>query len=160
MYASFIPAFCYDSSGNPYGGFFRDGRGKTLADQAVLPFTTAFEMANADAAAVLARLQIRPYLSQFVAIYGAAALNDPDTALQDMGAALAACLPRTACSVSSAMASRPIIQCRCWSRTATGHPPRSTARSRSVPAGSPPPASGCPFPDSGDAASRIRRGLE
>ncbi|HTV78741.1 MAG TPA: cytochrome c peroxidase [Steroidobacteraceae bacterium] len=90
MYASYIPAFYYDSSGNPYGGFFRDGRAKTLAAQAALPFVTSFEMANTDAAAVIARLQTRPYLADFEALYGAAVLNDPATALQDMGAALAA----------------------------------------------------------------------
>jgi cytochrome c peroxidase len=90
MYASYIPAFYFDSGGNPFGGFFRDGRAKTLADQAMIPFTTGFEMANADAAAVIARLQTRPYLPDFVALYGQAALADPTTALQDMGAAIAA----------------------------------------------------------------------
>ena len=90
MYASYTPAFYYDSSGDPYGGFFRDGRAATLAIQATQPFTTPFEMANADAAAVIAKLQTRPYLADFEAIYGAAALSDPQTALQDMGAALAA----------------------------------------------------------------------
>jgi cytochrome c peroxidase len=90
MYASYIPAFYFDSSGNPYGGFFRDGRSKTLADQAAQPFITSFEMANANAAEVIARLQTRPYLADFEALYGMAALSDPATALQDMGAALAA----------------------------------------------------------------------
>lgn len=90
MYASFIPDFYFDSDGGPNGGFFRDGRAKTLADQATLPFTTPFEMANADAVAVIARLQTRPYLADFVSIYGQAALSDPATALRDMGAALAA----------------------------------------------------------------------
>ena len=90
MYASFTPVFHFDSGGNPFGGFFRDGRAATLADQAELPFTTPFEMANADSAAVVARLMTRPYLNDFVAVYGASALNDPDTALQDMAQALAA----------------------------------------------------------------------
>ena len=90
MYASYIPAFYFDSDGNPNGGFFRDGRARTLAEQATLPFTTAFEIANADAAAVIARLRTRPYLADFEAIYGSAVLSDPTTALQDMGAAIAA----------------------------------------------------------------------
>ena len=90
MYASFIPAFNFDSAGNPNGGFFRDGRAKTLAEQAAQPFITSFEMANADAAAVIVRLQTRPYLVDFEALYGKAVLGDPTTALQDMGAALAA----------------------------------------------------------------------
>jgi cytochrome c peroxidase len=90
MYASYIPAFYFDSGGNPYGGFFRDGRAKTLAAQAALPFITDFEMANTDAAAVIARLQTRPYLADFVALYGQSVLGDPASALQDMAAALAA----------------------------------------------------------------------
>jgi cytochrome c peroxidase len=90
MYASFTPAFSIAADGTPSGGFFRDGRAATLADQAQKPFVTAFEMANADAAAVVARLKTRPYLQDFESLYGAAVLDDPDTALQRIGAALAA----------------------------------------------------------------------
>jgi cytochrome c peroxidase len=90
MYASFAPAFYFDSDGGPNGGFFRDGRAATLADQAVEPFTTAFEMANADAAAVIDKLKTRPYLADFTALYGNAVLADPATALQRMGQAIAA----------------------------------------------------------------------
>jgi cytochrome c peroxidase len=90
MYASYTPAFYFDGDGNPFGGMFRDGRAATLEDQAQLPFVTAFEMANADAAAVIGKLKTRPYLGDFTALYGADTLNDPATALQRMGAALAA----------------------------------------------------------------------
>ena len=90
MYASFSPDFYFDSDGNPNGGFFRDGRAANLTEQGQLPFTTSFEMANADAAAVIAKLQTRPYLSEFIALYGAAVLQDPSMALQRMGSALAA----------------------------------------------------------------------
>src|ERR1700760_778331 len=90
MYASFTPAFFFDGDGGPNGGFFRDGRVATLADQAVEPFTTSFEMANADAAAVIVKLQGRPYLGEFTALYGAAVLNDAQLALQRMGQAIAA----------------------------------------------------------------------
>jgi cytochrome c peroxidase len=90
MYASFTPAFFFDGDGGPNGGFFRDGRAVTLADQAVEPFTTSFEMANADAAAVIMKLQSRPYLADFTALYGAAVLNDAQLALQRMGQAIAA----------------------------------------------------------------------
>ena len=89
-YLFYTPNFYFDPSGNPYGGFFRDGRAFTLIDQAVLPFTTAFEMANADADAVIAKLLTRPYLADFEALYGTAVLSDSATALQRMGAALAA----------------------------------------------------------------------
>ena len=90
MYASLIPAFYIDADGGPNGGFFRDGRAATLEAQAVLPFTTSFEMANADASAVLARLKTRPYLADFETLYGSAVLADPTTALNRMGQALAA----------------------------------------------------------------------
>ena len=90
MYASFAPAFYFDSEGAPNGGFFRDGRAATLADQAIQPFITSFEMANPDAASVIERLKTRPYFADFTALYGTAVLNDPSTALQRMGQALAA----------------------------------------------------------------------
>jgi cytochrome c peroxidase len=90
MYASYIPTFFFDGDGNPNGGMFRDGRAATLEDQAQLPFITPFEMANADAAAVIAKLKTRPYIGDFTALYGADVLSDPATALQRVGAALAA----------------------------------------------------------------------
>ena len=90
MYASFTPAFHFASDGTPTGGFFRDGRAASLAEQAQQPFTNSFEMANADAAAVRARLLTRPYLAQFTAVFGQAAVDDPAQALASMGAALAA----------------------------------------------------------------------
>ena len=90
MYAALTPIFYINADGGPHGGFFRDGRAATLADQAVLPFTTSFEMANADAAAVVTLLKTRPYLADFTALYGSAVLDDPATALARMGQALAA----------------------------------------------------------------------
>jgi cytochrome c peroxidase len=89
-YLSFSPNFYFDADGGPNGGFFRDGRAATLADQAVMPFTSEFEMANADAAAVLAKLKTRPYLPDFEALYGTAVLADPAAALNRIGQALAA----------------------------------------------------------------------
>ena len=90
MYASLTPAFSIDADGDPNGGFFRDGRAGTLADQAVLPMTTSFEMGNADASAVIAKLKTRPYLADFQALYGSAVLSDPAGALARMGQAVAA----------------------------------------------------------------------
>ena len=90
MYLSFAPEFYFDSDGSPSGGFFRDGRAATLAAQAMQPFVAAFELANSDASAVVARLVTRPYVSDFEALYGSAALNDPATALERMGEAIAA----------------------------------------------------------------------
>ena len=54
-YAALTPAFVVED-GTPTGGFFRDGRASSLEVQAQQPFISAFEMANADAAGVRARL--------------------------------------------------------------------------------------------------------
>jgi cytochrome c peroxidase len=89
-YASYTPAFHFEADGTPAGGFFRDGRAASLAEQAQQPFLTPFEMANADASAVLDKLKRRPYFGDFVALYGAQAGRDPQVALARIGAALAA----------------------------------------------------------------------
>jgi cytochrome c peroxidase len=89
MYASFTPPFSLTNG--PTGGFFRDGRASSLAAQAQQPFLTPFEMANADAAEVVGRLQnSAATLAAFVAAYGEGALSDPDTAFKDMAQAVAA----------------------------------------------------------------------
>jgi cytochrome c peroxidase len=89
VYASFTPPFSL--ADGPVGGFFRDGRASSLAAQAVQPFVTAFEMANQDATEVVGRLQnSAASRAAFVAAYGEAVLADPETALDDMGLALAA----------------------------------------------------------------------
>jgi cytochrome c peroxidase len=91
VYASFTPAFHYENDGTPIGGFFRDGRAASLAAQAQDPYITSFEMANADAAEVVSRLKVAAdLLDAFTAIYGSAVLDDPDTALADIGSAIAA----------------------------------------------------------------------
>lgn len=89
-YVSYTPAFHFEADGTPVGGFFRDGRAASLAEQAQQPFITSFEMANADAAAVLDKLKTRPYFAEFVALYGAQAGRDPQIALARIGAAIAA----------------------------------------------------------------------
>jgi cytochrome c peroxidase len=89
MYASFTPVFSL--ADGPVGGFFRDGRASSLAAQAQQPFLTPFEMANHDAAELVARLQnSSASLQAFIAAYGEAVLANPDTTLADMGLALAA----------------------------------------------------------------------
>lgn len=87
-YTSFTPTF--SMTDGPVGGFFRDGRSSTLTDQAQKPFTNEFEMANVDAAAVIAKLKTRPYIGDFTAIFGTAVLDEPETAMVRIGAALAA----------------------------------------------------------------------
>jgi cytochrome c peroxidase len=91
VYAAFTPSFFLASDGTPTGGFFRDGRASSLAAQAQGPFVTLFEMANANAAEVVARLKASPStLASFVAAYGNAVLADPDQTLADIGLAIAA----------------------------------------------------------------------
>ena len=90
MYASFTPAFFVDD-GTPTGGFFRDGRASSLEVQATQPFVTPFEMANANAAEVVTRLQGSPAtLALFEAAFGAQVLGDPDATLAAVGRAIAA----------------------------------------------------------------------
>lgn len=90
MYVSFTPAFHFEADGTPVGGFFRDGRSPSLTDQAQRPFVTSFEMAMPDAQAVIEVLKTRPYVADFTKLYGANVLDDVDTAMARIGAALAA----------------------------------------------------------------------
>lgn len=97
-YATFTPAFNLNGGGPaanppgrpPVGGFMRDGRLASLTAQAQKPFLTSFEMANGSSAEVIQRLQQRPYLNQFTALFGSAILNTPDSALAAMAQAIAA----------------------------------------------------------------------
>jgi len=89
-YAALTPAFAI-VAGVPRGGFFRDGRASSLAVQAQQPFVTRFEMANADAAEVRARLEASPAtLQQFLDAFGEAVLSDPGATLAAIGEAIAA----------------------------------------------------------------------
>ncbi|HUK01578.1 MAG TPA: cytochrome c peroxidase [Steroidobacteraceae bacterium] len=90
-YASFTPGFSIDSDHTASGGFFRDGRASSLAEQAQAPFIAVFEMANQDAAEVVQRLRQSPAtLQKFIAAFGSTALDHADEALADIGAAIAA----------------------------------------------------------------------
>ncbi|MDE2396255.1 MAG: diacylglycerol kinase [Burkholderiales bacterium] len=88
--AAFTPAFRLDADGNPVGGFIRDGRGATLAQQAVQPLLNPFERALADAATLQQILATRPYKAEFEAVFGPLALTPPEQTLAAVGAALAA----------------------------------------------------------------------
>ncbi|MGH8261460.1 MAG: cytochrome-c peroxidase, partial [Steroidobacteraceae bacterium] len=90
-YASFTPALAIESDGTARGGFFRDGRASSLAEQAQEPFLTPFEIADGDAAQVVGRLEASPAtLAKFTAAYGASVLEQPTQALIDVGLAIAA----------------------------------------------------------------------
>lgn len=89
-YALYTPAFSIAADGTPSGGFFLDGRAASLADQATQPFTNSFEMANASPAELQQHLLTRPYLAQLKAVFGDNAVADADTALANVGKAIAA----------------------------------------------------------------------
>lgn len=73
----------------PQGGFFWDGRADTLQAQAYGPLLSSFEMANANAAAVAAKLERPPYRAQFAALFGAQVFDDPRLLVAEATSALA-----------------------------------------------------------------------
>lgn len=81
-YVAQTPAFFFDAEGTPTGGFDRDGRVSTLAEQARRPFLTDFEMANANAAAVADKLSRADYAADFRAQFGERIFDDPDAAFE------------------------------------------------------------------------------
>jgi cytochrome c peroxidase len=60
---------------DPIGGLFWDGVADTLAQQAQLPFPSAQEMNNKDAASVIAKITASPYAQQMTAIFGKGVLT-------------------------------------------------------------------------------------
>jgi len=84
------PPFFFDDEGTPTGGFNRDGRAATLAEQARRPFLTAFEMGNASVADVVDKLSRATYEAEFRALFGDQAFDDADRAFLDARQALQA----------------------------------------------------------------------
>jgi cytochrome c peroxidase len=76
------------SQPGPGGGFAWDGRADSLAEQARAPLLSPFEMANADPAAVVARLRSSTTAPLFGQVFGAAALADDGIAFTKVGLAL------------------------------------------------------------------------
>jgi cytochrome c peroxidase len=79
MYMQNVPLFTehfFDDEGDdgidqgPAGGRTWDGRAQSAHDQARLPLFSPFEMANTDAAAVVAKVQRAAYAAQFREAYG------------------------------------------------------------------------------------------
>ena len=88
-YLSFNTPFFFAADGTPTGGFFWDGRAASMQRQAAAPFVNAFEMANADVAAVVARLAKASYVAEFKRVFGDDILSRPDDAMDRMTLALA-----------------------------------------------------------------------
>lgn len=87
-YLRYNSGFRIEADGTPRGGFFWDGRANSLAEQAQKPFLAANEMANANAADVVAKLARAPYAERFRQVFGEDILSDPNRALERMGFAL------------------------------------------------------------------------
>lgn len=81
-YLAYNPSFSFDAEGTPAGGFNRDGRAATLAEQARRPFLAPFEMANASVAEVANRLAGASYAADFRTLFGADIFADPATAFE------------------------------------------------------------------------------
>jgi cytochrome c peroxidase len=85
MYGQKTPPFTehfFDDDGDdssdqgPAGGHTWDGRAPSAHDQARLPLLSAFEMANADAGAVVARVRHASYAAEFRDVFGEGVLDD------------------------------------------------------------------------------------
>lgn len=86
-YAAFTPEFTL--KGGIKGGQFWDGRAANLVEQAKGPFLNPGEMNNPDKASVIADIAASTYAADFVAVYGAGALNDVDQAYDNVADAIA-----------------------------------------------------------------------
>jgi cytochrome c peroxidase len=81
-------AFFFAGDGTPTGGFFWDGRARSLADQAGAPFLNPLEMANGSKAEVIAKLAAASYAEEFRALFGQAVFEDVDGAYLRMTLAI------------------------------------------------------------------------
>jgi cytochrome c peroxidase len=79
-YLNLTPAFSFNSEGAPAGGFNRDGRASTLAEQAQRPFLAAHEMANTGKAGVVDKLRLAAYAEAFRSVFGAAIFDNAEDA--------------------------------------------------------------------------------
>ncbi|MDX1390279.1 MAG: cytochrome c peroxidase, partial [Acidobacteriota bacterium] len=91
VYASQVPAFRRDATGEFLGGLFLDGRASTLLDQAKEPITNPIEMALPDAAGMRERLlEDDVYAGPFERLLGASSLATAEQALQSVATAITA----------------------------------------------------------------------
>ena len=89
-YMEKTPAFFFAADGTPTGGFDRDGRAQSLAEQAQRPFLAPHEMANASKQDVVDKLKKAAYIAEFRALYGAAITDDAEQAFSRMTFAIQA----------------------------------------------------------------------
>jgi cytochrome c peroxidase len=90
-YASYTVDWHYNSEDETWmGGFFLDGRAKTLLQQAKGPFVNPLEMANASGQAVVDKVLQGEYKYLFEQVYGAAIWHDKTQAFDAIADALVA----------------------------------------------------------------------
>ncbi|MGO9484158.1 MAG: cytochrome-c peroxidase [Rhodomicrobium sp.] len=90
-YASFTPEFQIAANDEPMGGFFWDGRARTLEDQAGGPPLNPVEMGMPDKHSVVARIKENPRLADsFRSLFAAAVLDDTGQAFAALTKAIAA----------------------------------------------------------------------
>ena len=94
-YLSQVPAFSEkvtlnDGGTGPAGGLTWDGRAASLHEQARIPLLAANEMANANPAAVVAKLRHASYAAQFKALFGPDIFKRDDLAFEQALLALEA----------------------------------------------------------------------
>jgi cytochrome c peroxidase len=92
-YTGLIPEFSFETEDGvteAVGGRFWDGRAATMALQATMPFLNKIEMNNADAAAVMKKIEASSYAQDFRAEFGADVFANPEAALQQAGLAIEA----------------------------------------------------------------------
>jgi cytochrome c peroxidase len=80
-YVTKTPGFFFDD-GAPAGGFERDGRANTLAEQARRPFLGAHEMANDSEVDVVDKLSQATYAADFKALFGETIFDQPLVAFE------------------------------------------------------------------------------
>ena len=88
-YTMFSPVFTIDADG-PVGGQFLDGRAANLAEQAKGPFLNPNEMANTNTEMVIDKIRSAAYVNEFIQVWGADILNDPQGAYERVAASIAA----------------------------------------------------------------------
>jgi len=79
-YTNLTPTFSFNNDGAPIGGFDRDGRAPTLAEQARRPFLAEHEMANPSVADVATKLSVATYANEFKRVFGADVFDQPEVA--------------------------------------------------------------------------------
>lgn len=89
-YLNQTPTFFFAADGTPTGGFDRDGRAASLAEQGERPFLAPHEMANDSKQDVINKLRKAAYVERFRAQFGAAILDDAEQAFSRMTFALQA----------------------------------------------------------------------